>query len=228
MKLAALLSGGKDSLYALYQAKKEGNDICYIVTIISENKESYMYHVPNTKFVREQAKAMKIPIIIKKTLGQKEEELIDLKNALKNLKRKGIEGVVTGAVASNYQKKRIDEICEELKLKNFSPIWGMEPTELLKKMIKDNFHIIITAVAAPPLNESWLGRKIDEKCLNELIELNKRYKISINGEGGEYETFVIDCPLFTHRIEVVESEKVWDSFTNSGILDITKIKLVEK
>jgi len=227
MKLAALVSSGKDSLYALYLAKKE-HEISYIVTIISENVESYMYHVPNAKFVREQAKSMNIPLVMKKSIGKKEEELIDLKNILKNLKKKGIDGIVSGAVASKYQKSRIDEICKELNLKHLSPLWGADPEKLVHDMINNNFKIIITAVGAPPLNDSWLGKKLDEVCLNELIKLNKSNKISINGEGGEYETFVIDCPLFTQKIEIVDSEKVWDSFTKSGVLEINKIKLVEK
>jgi len=46
MKLATLLSGGKDSTYALYSALKQGHEIKYLVTIFPESKESWMFHHP--------------------------------------------------------------------------------------------------------------------------------------------------------------------------------------
>lgn len=48
----------------------------------------------------------------------------------------------------------------------------------------------------------------------------------IGGKGGEYETFVLDCPIFSKRIKIIESEKIYEG--NSGILEIKKVELVEK
>lgn len=222
MKVAALLSGGKDSLYALYLASKE-NKIKYIVTITSENPESYMFHVPNVHLVEEQAKLMEIEIIKKTTKGEKEKELEDLKSVLGTIDGK-IDGIVTGAIESNYQKQRIDKICGELKLTSLAPLWHKDPENLLRDMIKNKFEIIITAVAAPPLDEKWLGRKIDENCVEELVQLNKKYGIHPSGEGGEYESLVLDCPLFKKKLEVSGSKKIWDEKTRSGHLVVTVIK----
>jgi predicted ATP pyrophosphatase (TIGR00289 family) len=226
MRLAALVSGGKDSLYAVYLAGKE-HEISYIVSIISENPESYMFHFPNARLVENQAELMQIPLMQKTTKGEKEEELTDLKEALGKIKSK-IDGVVSGATASNYQKTRIEKICRELNLRSVTPLWHKNPEKLLRDMVASGFDIIITAVAAPPLDESWLGREINEDCLGELIELNKFHGISILGEGGEFETFVLDCPLFKKKIKILESEKSWDEKTKSGVLNIKKIKLVNK
>lgn len=223
MKLAALISGGKDSLYATYLAGKE--EIKYIVSIISENPESYMFHVPNAEFVKEQAKAMDISLIQKFTKGEKEEELLDLKGVLSNLE---IDGIVAGAVESNYQKERLEKICSELGLQLIIPLWHKNPEELLREMLADEFEIIITAVAAPPLDEKWLGRKIDEKCIFELIELNKKYDIHLVGEGGEFETFVLDCPLFKKKLKIIKAEKQWNNKTKSGWLKINKVELLNK
>ena len=223
MKLAALVSGGKDSLYAAYLAGKK-HEIKYIISIVSENPESYMFHVPNIHLVEEQANLMDIPLIKKKTKGVKEDELKDLEGVLSTIADE-IGGIVTGAVASNYQKNRIDKICEKLKIKSVASLWHKNPERLIKDMIKDKFEIIITAVAAPPLDEKWLGRKIDEECIEELKGLNKKYGISIVGEGGEYESLVTYCPLFKGKIKIVESEKLWDEKTKSGVLDIKKIIL---
>ncbi|MFH0832617.1 MAG: diphthine--ammonia ligase [Candidatus Aenigmatarchaeota archaeon] len=221
---AALVSGGKDSLYSLYLMRE---NIKYVVSLISENQESYMFHVPNIEFVKYQASSMNLPLIQKTTKGEKEKELEDLKAAIKEISNE-IDGLISGAIASEYQKSRIERICKELKLQSITPLWHKNPAELIRKMIDDGFEIIITAVAAPPLDEQWLGRKIDYSCLDEMIVLNKKYGIHVSGEGGEYETFVLDCPLFAKKIEVVESEKIWDENTKSGILEIKKIKLVRK
>ncbi len=223
MKVDALISGGKDSMYATYLAIKSGLDVKYVVSVISRNPESYMFHVPNIELTKYQAKAMGIPLIQETTEGIKEEELEDLKKALEKI-RDEIDGVVTGAVQSNYQKQRIDKICNELGLKSVAPLWQKNPLELIKQMVADGFEIIITAVAAPPLDEKWLGRRIDD-CLNELIELNRKNKIHVGGEGGEYETFVLNCPLFNKKIEILDSVKHWDAKIRSGWLEIKKIVL---
>lgn len=228
MKLAALLSGGKDSMYAMYQLRKQGHDIAQIISMLSENPESYMFHVPNVRLVEEQAKLLELPITFAETKGEKELELEDLKRVFQQLKEQGIEGIVTGAVASRYQKQRIDKICKEVGLESLAPLWFQAPKELLINMIKDGFEIMIVAVGAPPLDESWLGRIVDYKCVGELVKLNMQYGIHVTFEGGEAESFVLNCPMFSKRIIVEDSEKEWDPKTRSGVLHIKKIRFVEK
>lgn len=226
MRLVTLFSGGKDSTYALYLASKE-HEIKYLVSIISENPESYMFHTQNIELTKLQAKAMKLPIITKMTKGEKEKELKDLRDVLATI-RNDIDGIVCGAIESEYQKSRVVRICEELGLKFLAPLWKRDPLLLLKGMLNAGFKIMIVAVGAAGLTKEWLGRIIDEKCLADLIELNKKYKIHLAGEGGEFETFVLDCPLFKERIEVKDYEKIWDEETRSGGLLIKKVELIEK
>lgn len=229
MRLAALLSGGKDSMYAMHQARKQGHEIVQIVSVLSENPESYMFHVPNVHLAAEQARLMNLPITFAKTKGEKELELEDLKNALLRLKdEKGIEGVVTGAVASRYQKQRVDRICKEINIESLAPLWLKAPKEIIVDMLKDGFEIIIVAVAAPPMDESWLGRKIDYGCVGELLKLNMQHGIHVTFEGGEAESFVLDCPMFSKRIVIEEAEKEWDQKTRSGVLRIKRIAFAEK
>lgn len=224
LKVAALFSGGKDSACAAVLASKE-HEIACLLTAFSERDDSWMFHVPCVKWTKIQADAMEIPIIQFKTSGIKEGELEDLKRGMIKAKRwYKIEGVVTGALASNYQKERIDKLCDELGLKHFAPLWGIDEEEFMRGLINTNFDIIIVGVAAEGLDESWLGRKIDLKCVHDLIELNKKHGIHIAGEGGEYESFVLFCPLFKKRLKVVKSEKVWQG--NSGYIKIEKMKLL--
>lgn len=227
MRLASLVSGGKDSLYAMYLAKKQGHEIKYLVSLESENPESYMFHIPNIHLVESIAENIGLPLIRKKTKGVKEEELEDIRSVLEILKPH-IDGITTGAVASNYQKTRIDAICAELGLASIAPFWGKNPEAVLRSMLRDGFEIMIVAVAAPPLNEQWLGRIIDEKCVDELVELNKKHGIHVMGEGGEMDTLVLDCPLYRKKIVVKSSEKKLDDKTHSGFLQIRDVRLAEK
>src|SRR3972149_5481817 len=209
MKLGVLFSGGKDSTFAAYLAKKNGYEISCLISIISENKESYMFHTPSIEKTEKQAKATGIPILIQKTEGKKEEELDDLKKAIEKAAKKfKIEGIVTGAVESVYQASRIQEICNELNLECFNPLWQKNQFELLEDLLKNKFSVILTGVFAYPLDEKWLGRKIDKEFIDEIKILNRKYKINPAGEGGEFETFVLDCPLFKRRLKVTD----WKDF----------------
>jgi diphthine-ammonia ligase len=199
MKVACLFSGGKDSTYAAYLAQKQGHTISYLVSVFPESSESYMFHYPKIEVTVKQAKAMGIEHIIVKTRGEKEKELVDLREALQKL---DIKGVVSGAVMSDYQKTRIDAIALELNLSSFAPLWHKDEEALLMGMINDGFEIEIVSVSADGLDESWVGRTIDEKAVAELKEIKKKYGINISGEGGEYETIVLNCPLFSHSVDV--------------------------
>ena len=228
MKLAALISGGKDSIYAAYQATKFAHEIVCLINLQPERQDSWMFHVPNAKFVEQQAKVMEIPLISLPTSGIKEQELDDLKSAMKlAVQKHKIQGIVSGALASMYQKQRIDALCKELKLQSITPLWRMNLQQYMQALILDNFEVIITAIAADGFNKSWLGRKLDRNMLFDLIKLNRDYSINIAGEGGEYETFVLDCPLFKKRITIQEAEtKLESEFCGQYLFK--EIKLVKK
>lgn len=226
MKLGALFSGGKDSTYAIYKAIKE-HEVACLIAIKSLNPESYMFHVPAFEHIEKQAEALGMPLILVETKGIKEEELEDLKKAIQEAKQKyRIEGIVTGAVASTYQASRIQKICDELGLKTINPLWQMKQMSLLKDLIKDKFEVIITGIAAYPLDESWLGRKLDEKMLKELEKLEKEYKINVAGEGGEFETMVLDSPVHKKKIALTKTEKEYSD--HQGTLKVLKISLTNK
>lgn len=224
MRLASLHSGGKDSVYAMYLSLQEGHEISVLISIASENPESYMFHVPNIELTKLQAEAMGIPIIFRTTEGVKEEELEDLKNALREaIKEYRIEGIVSGAIFSNYQRSRIDDMAEELGLESLSPLWRRKPKDLLSEMVKRDFRIIISAVAAGGLGPEWLGVEINEKVIEELADLHNTCYVCTAGEGGEFETLVIDAPVFRKEIEIRQAERLWDG--QSGVYRITNAAL---
>ncbi|MEK6886645.1 MAG: diphthine--ammonia ligase [Nanoarchaeota archaeon] len=226
MKLGVLFSGGKDSVFACYKAK-EKHEIACLIAINSENKESYMFHTPNIELVKLQAQAMEIPLIEQKTPGIKEEELEDLRLAIAKAKKQfNIDGIVTGAIESVYQATRIQKICDELDLWCFNPLWQADQLEHLDELVKQGFKIIITGVFAEPFTKKWLGREIDEKARKELEKLHKEFKINPAGEGGEFESLVLDGPNFKKKLEIKESETFYKNF--NGLFKIKKSELVDK
>ena len=226
MKLGVLFSGGKDSCYSAYLAKQEGHELTCLISIFSENPESYMFHTPNIHLVEKQAKVMELPIIIEKTKGQKEEELKDLEKAIKKAKDKyKIQGIVTGALHSVYQALRIQKICDKLDLECINPLWHKDEIEYLNELINNKFDIIIIGIGAEGFDESWLGREINEDTLKELKKLKEKFGINVSFDGGEAETFVLWCPLFKKRLRVSKCKKIMDG-KYSGRLEIQEIKIV--
>ena len=226
MKVGVLFSGGKDSCYAMYKAKQE-HDVECLISVISENKESYMFHTVNIDLVDEQAKALDTPLIKVRTKGVKEEELDDLKKALFNaINDYNIEGVVSGAIASDYQASRINRICKELDLKSITPLWEKDQIELLRELVKNGFKILIVGIAGYPLDKSWLGNEINDELIGKLKELKNKIGLHPAGEGGEIETFVVDSPMHKKKIKIVKAEKEYAD--NTGVMKIIKTKLEDK
>jgi len=221
MKLGVLFSGGKDSCFACYKTREH---VACLITIISKNPESYMFHTTNINLTKIQADLLGLPWISVETEGEKEKELKELEKAIKIAKEKyKITGIVSGALSSVYQKTRIKKICDKLGLQCVNPLWQANQIAYLKEFISSGFKALISGVFACPFSANWLGRVIDEKTLEELKELSKNFGVSVAGEGGEFETFVFDGPIFKKKIEIIKASKIYKDY--SGIYKIEKIRI---
>ena len=223
MRLAALVTGGKDSILALYRAQKMGHNIEVLATMIPKRDDSYMFHFPNIHLTDHISRSLEIPLVTAQTSGIKEKELEDLERLLSSL---DVEGVVTGAVLSSYQKDRIDRICNRLDIKSIAPLWQQNPLNIMKELIDLKFKVIIVGVYAYGLDQTWLGQEINTETLRKLVDLNEKYQISLVGEGGEYESLVLDAPFFKKSIKIVKAKTNYEN--NSGVYTIIKAKLVNK
>lgn len=221
-----MYSGGKDSTYAAWLASKEDELAC-LITLFPKSDMSYMFHFPNLKWTSLQARAIGVPLFTESTEGIKEEELADLERALARSKAQyGLEGIYTGALASVYQKSRVERICKNVGLECISPLWGSDPEAHLRRLVRDGFSVIIVSVSALGLDQSWLGAKLDGFSIDKLVALGKKFRFHVGLEGGEGETFVLDAPSFSNRIEIRSSIKHWQG--DSGYLEITDADLVPK
>jgi len=223
MRLAALYSGGKDSAFALYLAKQMGHEIPYLVNIMPTDKASWIFHTPNLNIVPLMAEAMGIPLVSISSDGTENGDLSSLRDILEGM---DIEGVITGAVWSDYQWDRMNLICGDLDLKVISPLWRKDQDLVYDEMVDSGIDAIIVGVFAEGLDQRWLGKHLDGKCKKELMQLREKFGISILGEGGEFESMMLDSPMCEKRLEIIDSEIECDR--SSAILNVCKAVLKDK
>ena len=214
MKLAALFSGGKDSTYSIYLAKQMGHDVVCLVTIFPRSSNSHLLHFPNIELTKLQSETLKIPQIISSLdSDESSEEMNVLKILLKKAKQDfQIDGLVHGGISSEFQKKYFEGMCKENDLSIITPLWKTKPKEYMHSLIDSKFKFILTSVSSDGLDETWLGKIISTHDVSVLNKLSSKYGFNLNFEGGEAETFVIDCPLYSYPIKITKSETMWDGY----------------
>ena len=223
MRLASLYSGGKDSTFSLYLMEQSGHDMPYLVNIVPEDAASWIFHTPNLSVVPLMAESMGKELVTARSSGTEEGDMEGLRNALDGL---DVEGVVSGAIWSDYQWDRMNIVCGDLGLKLMAPLWRKDQDMLMDQFIDSGIRSMIVGCYAEGLGEEWLGRIIDRQAVEELKAIRTRTGISIMGEGGEYESLTIDSPMHSRPLEIVSSEKDWSR--QGGTMRVTSARLSER
>lgn len=228
VRLAALFSGGKDSTYSIYLAKKAGHRIECLISILPAADDSMLFHYPNSEMTKYLAETMQIPLLFMPVQGRSREVEAGVLDevVLKAKALHSIEGVVHGGIASNFQKQTFEDICEKHGLQPLAPLWGANQEKYMLELLDNSFSVMIVGVSAMGLEKEWLGRMIDEDSLAGLAALSKKYGFNLAFEGGEAETLVIDCPLFSRKLQVKKATTHWDG--QRGIFEIREVELVSK
>jgi ABC transporter with metal-binding/Fe-S-binding domain ATP-binding protein len=230
----SLFSGGKDSSWALYRALEDGLDVARLLTV-HPTGDSYMYHVPETRLAALAAESVDIPLVevepgafepAADSGARGDAELEPMEAALRELAGElDLAGVVAGAVESEYQTSRIRGMCERLGVDLYAPLWREDPGELARSMLSAGFEVVIVQVAADGLDESWLGRRFDADALAELERLDDERGVHVLGEGGEFETLVVDGPHMARPIEL-SYDAEWNG--TRGRIRVTDAKLGDR
>jgi diphthine-ammonia ligase len=222
MKLVASWSGGKDSCYACYKAIKEGHEVSQLLIMMSDPNESN-FHLIRSDMLDAQSQAIGIPIVKWTTAPDTYEQ--DFKEALLQMKAKGVEGVVTGDVydVALHEAGWLDRICKEVGLTPVKPLWHRDTQQILEEFISEGFKATLVRVKIDVLGMNWLGREINKEFFDDLLKLGT---VDPCGERGEFHTFVTDGPLFKKRIEIIESEKV--KLNGNGRLVIKRFEVKPK
>ncbi|CAJ1073366.1 diphthine--ammonia ligase isoform X1 [Xyrichtys novacula] len=236
MKVVALISGGKDSCYNMMQCVYAGHRIVALANLRPANTDeldSYMYQTVGHQAIELYAEAMDLPLYRRTIQGTsldtsrnysqtQGDEVEDLYELLKLVKEKeAVEAVSVGAILSDYQRVRVENVCLRLGLQPLAYLWRQDQESLLSEMISSNLNAILIKVAAFGLDpEKHLGKPLAE-MEPYLKQLSQKYGVHICGEGGEYETFTLDCPLFKKKIVIDAAETVIhsaDAFAPVGYL----------
>jgi diphthine-ammonia ligase len=223
MRVSALFSGGKDSTYALYLAQQQGWEVASLLTVLPRSDDSHMYHCPNIGWTTLQARALDIDVRTTESDCEQEKEVEDLERLMEE---EDVDGFVSGAIASDYQWSRMNEVCDRLGKPLFSPLWRKDQRMVFRDMLDAGFRIVVVGTYAQGLDDGWLGREVDPAAFRELCELGARYRLSVSGEGGELETFVTDGPNFEKAIRIGEHDKL--VARDSGTFVIKEASLEDK
>jgi len=224
MRLGILYSSGKDSTFTLHYYRNQAWDVACLLCLLPKNPDSLMFQNPLKELVRAQAASLNIPVIFKETEGKERQELEDLTLILQEAKKAyHIDGIGVGALASDYQHVRVNHACEALGLKTYAPLWHKEQLRLLQEMVSADFDIRMTRVAAMGLGKEWLGKRLTLPDLEKLHALEKSIGFHPAGEGGEFETIVLDGPGFTKPITIAYETRMESD--ERGELVIKKVKL---
>ena len=221
MKVAVLASGGKDSTYASWWALMQGWSLEVMITVKITGNDSMMFQLQNTEIAKFQAESIGVEWIEVKSLGIENDEIYELEDKIRKFEG-SLDAIVVGALRSDYQKTRIERMCERLGLISFCPLWHHNPSEHMNSLIEHGFDVRIVSVSSEGLDEKWLGKKITKDSLDELTILSEKFRFNLDGEGGEFETITLDAPHFKKTI-ICEGKKNWNGVR--GVWDLTKIQL---
>lgn len=217
MRLASLFSGGKDSSYATYLMEQQGHSVDYLLAVLPSQEHSWVFHTLNLHLLPLMAKAMGKELLSTESDGSEEGDLESLASLIGEVE---VEGIVTGALASDYQWDRINGVCDELDIPVYSPLWRKDQRLLMEDMLTSGLRFVIVGVYAEGLGPEWLGRVLDPEAMSDLEKVAIRYGINISGEGGEYETLVLDSPL--HIVPIVVEEYETRLTRDGGRLLVTR------
>lgn len=205
MRVAVLFSGGKDSVFATFWALTHGFEP--VLVTVRPPEYSMMFHHPNVDSTKSQAESLGLEQVFVETTEENwRDKLIE---AFKRIKA---EGIVAGAVASEYQRRRIDSIGEELGIPTYAPLWHKEKSGVMEEML-GFFEIYVTAVSAEGLGPEFLGEP-----LKKLADA-KKPNVHPFLEGGEGETFVSDAPFFSKSVPIKGWKKEWDGVRGTAIIE---------
>uniref|UniRef100_A0A673K994 Diphthine--ammonia ligase n=1 Tax=Sinocyclocheilus rhinocerous TaxID=307959 RepID=A0A673K994_9TELE len=245
MRVAALISGGKDSCYNMLQCVSAGHSIVALANLmphthVPDELDSYMYQTVGHQAVDLYAEAMDVPLYRRTIEGSslhtgreysqtEGDEVEDLYQLLKLVKEKEhVEAVSVGAILSDYQRVRVENVCARLQLQPLAYLWRRDQAELLREIISSGLQALLIKVAAYGLDpERHLGKSLAEMEAY-LHELSEKYGVHICGEGGEYETFTVDCPLFKKKIVIDSMETVIHSADAFDTYRLSAVTLVQE
>jgi len=240
MKFVALISGGKDSIFNALQLVKQGHELVCLANLYPPNGDEldcYMYQSVGSEMIEQIAECIGKPLYRCPIIGTPKrlemeydgkdcegDEVEDLFQLLKVVKENhpDVIGVSSGAINSTYQKNRVENLCERLDMVSLALLWEVDQKQLLDNMIDSGMNSILIKVASYGLTKANLNKTIKE-MKPVLYNLSDQYGGHVCGEGGEFESLTLDCPLYKKRIVIDDYDVVMH--TDNGIDEVAYMKV---
>ncbi|MDZ5473032.1 diphthine--ammonia ligase [Bacillus sp. 31A1R] len=223
-KIALSWSGGKDSCLALHTLMEQGYEVVSLVTTVPKELGRTFAHGERTELIKLQGESLNIPVhFIECQFESYTENFFD---SLKELKQThGITGIAYGDLYLDEHRDWGEKVADQANLTAIYPLWMKKEDSLsaLEKFVQSGYQAVVIRVREDVLDDTWLGKPLDEKFLEE-IQLNT--EVCPMGEAGEYHTFVYDGPLFTKRIELQEPSFI--ALETTKRLEFRHFQLIEK
>lgn len=199
MQNAAMLwTGGKDSSLAFFEAGRDGYAIQCLVTFAPPQAEFLAHPLV---FMKMQAQALGLPHHVLPVCEPFAESYESHLRAMRN--EMGIDIVITGDIAEvGGAPNWIRERSRPAGMQVHTPLWGRDRRELLEQLSRHGFEVLFSCIKKRWLDESWVGRKLNENAVADLQAVRDRTGLDLCGEEGEYHTLVANGPQFAHAIAV--------------------------
>ena len=194
MRCAVMWSGGKDSALAAHRARRDGLAIACLVNFYDEETGRVRFHATRTELIAAQAEAIGVPLVQRGTTWPGFE--LVFRETLDALGREGIEGVVFGDIHLADVRAWYEARVRAAGLAQVEPLWAEEPRDLLAEFVAGGGRAVVTCCESEKLDESWLGRIIDERFVRDIASI----PIDPCGENGEYHSFAFAGPLFARAV----------------------------
>lgn len=195
---AVLWTGGKDSVMALHEARRNGCCVRCLVTF-APPEPNFLAHP--IAFMKLQAEALALPHFL---WPVHEPFAESYETGLRWLKEtNGIDTVVTGDIAEvGGSPNWIRERSRPVGMNVITPLWGRDRLTLLQQLLAAEFKVVFSCVKTRWLDAGWIGRELDNETITELRALREQNGLDLCGEEGEYHTLVIDVPEFKHDLRL--------------------------
>jgi uncharacterized protein (TIGR00290 family) len=203
-------SGGKDSALALYHTLQNPDyRVDRLVTSVNNTFNRISMHGVRESLLLMQAAELGLPLQQLRMNDQPTmTEYNDAMGAMmKSLRNEGFTHSVFGDIFLEDLRKYREEKLAEQGFSAYFPIWKRDTTQLVHEFIELGFKTITVCVKAELLDDSFVGRIIDQDFLNDLPP-----GVDPCGENGEFHSFVFDGPVFKNPIPFRKGEKVFKEY----------------
>jgi len=199
-------SGGKDSALALHVLREEERvEPIALLTTFTEDYARVSMHGVRMELVREQARAVGVPLVEVGIPAVCPNEVYEQRMAAA-LSSSAFEGVSRMAFADLFLADIRSYREERLASAGWSasfPLWGRDTSLLARSFIDLGFEAVLVSVDPSQLDPSFVGRPYDSALLADLPP-----GVDPCGENGEFHTFVHAGPIFSRSIEFELGEAV--------------------